>query len=53
MSKKDCFLEAGDLQIIDYNNDITWNDLEIIDLSNNAQMTDLTDINKIDLKRPL
>ena len=51
MAKHAGFLGADDLQIIDYNNDVTLDDLETIDFNNDTQMTDLTDIDKIDLKK--
>ena len=49
--KKAGFLGTDDLQIIDYNNDLTLDDLETVDFNNHTKMTDLTDIDKIDLKK--
>ena len=49
--KKAGFLGTDDLQIIDYNNDLTLDDLETVDFNNHTKMTDLTDIDKIDLRK--
>ena len=49
--KKAGFLGTGNLQTIDYNNDVTLDDLETICFNNNTQMTELTDIDKIDSKK--
>ena len=50
MAKTGCFLGTDNLQTIDHNNDVSVDDLKTLGFSTDTQMTDLNDIDKIDLK---
>ena len=49
--KKAGFLGTDNLQTTNNNNDVTLDDLETIDFNIDTQMTDLINIDKIDLKK--
>ena len=49
--KKAGFLGTDNLQAIDCNNGVTLDDIKTRDFNNDTQMIDLTDSDKIDLKK--
>ena len=51
MAEKGRFPRNRRLQTIHHNNDVSVNDIETADFNSDTQMTDLNDIDKLNLKK--